>query len=308
MSLTRRLDRRLGAATARRLLDATLLAALLAAVWLCVASGLPPAAVLAAVIAAAAFEYVASSAATDRVLHGTDWRADGVPPGVEAAVADLSAAMGIDPPLIRVDPDGDPGVNVLRIDSGPVLLLSGSLPADLEGGPLRGVLAHELAHLSLGHLRWLPVRESITHVVGFAVLWAVFLQGLWPPAAAVIGTAYLAAGAARINPVNAVLYVAGSLGTVVVLRVVSTYAGRLEECRADDLAAAHTSAADFCTGLARVGTATGPDLGGHDAVAGTYPRPDQRGFPERFTAAHPTVDYRLRRLGVAVEDAADAAA
>lgn len=292
----------MGAVWGRRLLDACLLAALVGAAALCLATGLPLVGVLAVVIGAVAVEYVATSAATRRVLEGTDWRDDAIPPAVEAAVADLAAAMGIDRPRIRIDPDGDAGVNVLRDDTGAVLLLSGSLPDDLSEGALRGIVAHELAHVALDHLRRLPVREASAHVVGFAVLWAVVLADLWLPTAAVVGVTYLAAAAARTNPVNALFYVGGSFGAVLVMRTVATYAERLEECRADDLAVAHTSADAFCTGLAGVGTAAGPDLGGYDAVAGSHPLSDQRGFPERFTAAHPTVEYRLARHGFSLDE------
>lgn len=300
MSLTHRLDEAVGLPTAYRLLDATFLGALVAALLVCSATGMPLVAVVAVALAGFGLEYAVSSVVTDGLLRGVEW-ADDPPARLERITAAVARDLGIDPPTVVVDPDSPGGVNVLGDGSRSVLIVSAPLAERLDDASLRAVVAHELGHLSLGHLWQVPVRESVTHVVGLTAFWVVALRHLPPQIAMLAGGLFLVTGVARSNTINAVFYVGASVGLVILLRPLAARASRLEECHADDVAVALTSREDFCRGLYAVGSTGSED----DAVAGSAPFATRRTHFERLTAVHPSIESRLARHEVDPADVAD---
>jgi len=300
VSLTHRLDRAVGTPAASRVLDAVLYLALAVALAACDATGMPLAGVAAVALAGFGLEYAVSGVVTDGLFRGVEW-ADDAPPRLERIVAEVAAEFGVATPTVVVDPESPSGVNVLGDGDRTVLIVSAALAERLDDPALRAVVAHELAHVALGHLRQVPVREAATHVVGLAAFWLVALRHVPPQVATLAGGVFLVAGVARSNTVNAVSYAVASVGIVVLLRAVAARASRLEECHADDVAVAHTSATDFCTGLYAVGSVGSDD----DAVAGAAPFARRRTHFERLTAVHPSIESRLARHGLAPDDVAD---
>lgn len=300
MSLTQYLDEAVGLPTAYRLIDAVFLVALVIALLVCYATGMPLAAVFAVALAGFGLEYAVSSVVTDGLFRGVEW-ADDPPPRLQRITAAVAADLGIDPPTVVVDPDSPGGVNVLGDGSRSVLIVSAPLAEGLDDASLRAVVAHELGHLSLGHLWQVPVRESVTHVVGLTACWVVALRHLPAQIAMLAGGLFLVTGVARSNRINAVIYAGASLGVVVLMRALAARASRLEECHADDVAVSLTSRDDFCTGLYAVGSVGSED----DAVAGSAPFATRRTHLERLTAVHPSIGSRLARHGVDPADVAD---
>ncbi|WP_164471811.1 M48 family metallopeptidase [Halosimplex salinum] len=304
MSLTHRLDRAVGLPAAYRLIDAGFLLALAAALAACHATGVSLAGVAAIGLVAFGLEYAVSGVVTDGLFRGVEW-ADEAPPRLRRVVADLAATLDVAAPAVVVDRESAGGVNVVGDGDRAALVVSSSLVESLDDAALRAVVAHELAHLALGHFSRVPVRESVTHVVGVTAFWLLALRHLPPQVAVLVGGAFLVAGVARSNSTNALFYVVGSAGTVVLLRALAARASRLEECHADDLAVAHTGAADFCTGLYAVGAVEPEDE--DDAVAGVAPFAARRSRVERLTAVHPSIEFRLARHGLTTDDVVERA-
>ncbi|MFC7139511.1 M48 family metallopeptidase [Halosimplex aquaticum] len=300
MSLTHRLDRAAGLPAAYRLIDAAFLAALVVALAACYATGMSLAGVAAVVLAGFGLEYAVSGVVTDGIFRGVEW-ADEAPPHLRRVVAEVAADFGVAVPTVVVDPESPSGVNVIGDGERTVLVVSGALVETLDERTVRAVVAHELAHVALGHLRQMPVRVAITHVVGLAAFWVLALRHL-PPQIAMLGAGvFLVTGVARSNGINAVVYVAASAGVVVLMRALAARASRLEECHADDVAVEHAGETEFCTGLYAVGSVGAVD----DAVAGAAPFAARRTRLDRLTAVHPSIEHRLARHGVVPDDVAD---
>ncbi|WP_459192612.1 M48 family metallopeptidase [Halosimplex sp. J119] len=300
MSLTLRLDRLAGLPAAYRLVDAAFFAALALALTACYATGMPLSGVAAVAIAGFGLEYAVSGFVTDGIFRGVEW-ADEPPPRLRRIVAEVAASFGVDAPRVVVDPESPGGVNVLGDGDRTVLIVSSALLDRLDEAALRGVVAHELAHVALGHLRRMPVRVAVTHVVGLAAFWVVALRHVPPQVAMLAGGTFLVAGVARTNGINAVVYVVASVGVVVLVQALAARASRVEECHADDVAVGHVGATAFCTGLYAVGSVGADD----DAVAGEAPFGKRRTRLERLTAAHPSIERRLARHGIVPGDVAD---
>lgn len=284
---------------ARRAVDAAIAGVFATALLVSVATGLPLAALAAVVVASVALEYAASSVVTRGVLR-TVAASDAPPATVESVVGDVSSDLGIDAPALVYDADGETGVSVLETGGRTSLVVSGPLVADLDPTALRGVVAHELAHAALGHLRRFPLREAAGHVVGVVAFWVVVLQGLAAGQAAVLGGLYLVAAVTRHTELSALVYVGASLGVVLVPMALDAYASRLEECAADDVAVAHTTAASYCSALYRLTAGDGETFGGVGGVT----REGRRGVLDRITAVYPTTEERLARQGCDVTDIA----
>jgi len=300
VSLTHRLDRAVGLPAAYRLLDAVVVLALAVVLAACYATGMPLVGVVTVALAGFGLEYAVTGVVTDGLFRGVEWAED-APPRLQRIVAEVASEMGIEAPAVVVDPESLGGVNVLGDRDRTVLLVSAALAERLDDAALRAVVAHELAHVSLGHLRQVPVREATTHVVGLAAFWLVALRHVPPQVAMLGGGVFLLTGVARSNTANAVSYAVASAGVVVVLWAVTARASRLEECHADDVAVSHTSATDFCTGLSAVGSVGSDD----DAVAGATPFSRRRTQFEQLTAVHPSIESRLARHGLVPDDVSD---
>lgn len=307
------------------------------------AAGAPPRGLALLVVLSVGVETALSSAVTGGILDGVDDDHSVVPldTGVDsdrdssgsgsgqsggdalaslrAVVADLSRDLGVDTSGIAVDPDGDPGVTVLGDGDRTVLFVSGPVLDCLDEPALRGVVAHELAHVARGHLRRVPLGDAVGHVVGVVVLWVLALQFASPEATSVVALAYLVAGVSRRGGAPRLFYLGGSLGLVLVPETLSAHADRLAEYEADDAAVAATNPTAFCTGLYAItawasGGAVGPgEDGGPDGTGGPggsaggvgadEPDPD-RGYVDRLTAAYPTMEARIARQGLDVSTVA----
>jgi Zn-dependent protease with chaperone function len=300
VSLTARLDRAVGLPAAYRLIDALVFTVLAAALVGCYAVGMSPLTVAAVALASLGLEFGVGRVVTDGLLRGLEL-ADDPPPRLRRIAAEVAADLNVPAPSVVVDRESAGGVNVLGDGDRTVLVASASLAERLDDGALRAVVAHELAHRSLGHFDRVPLREGVTHAVGLAAFWLLALRHLPPGVAAVTGGAFLVASVGRSNAFNRLLYVLASAGVVVPVRALAARASRLEECHADDVAVAATSATDFCTGLYAVGAVGDAD----DAVAGGSPFGARRSRLERLTAEHPSIEFRLARYGLAPDEVAD---
>jgi|GEM_PF-1644561 len=302
VSLTARLDRAVGLPAAYRSIDAALVGLLVAALAACYATGMAFPAVAAVALAGFGLEYAVSGVVTDGLFRGLEL-AEEAPLPFRRTVDELADDLGVATPAVVVDRESAGGVNVLGDGDRAALVASAPLVERLDEAALRAVVAHELAHLALGHLHRVPAREAVAHVVGLAACWLLVLRRLDPRLALLAGGAFLLVGVARSNGVNVLLYVVASGGAVVLVRALAARASRLEECHADDVAVAATSARDFCTGLYAVGGLGDAD----DAVAGGSPFAARRTRLERLVAEHPSIEARLARQGLTPDDVADGA-
>jgi Zn-dependent protease with chaperone function len=285
--------------TARRLLDGVFAIGLAVSLaWCLVALGTPPSVLGAVLVASFGLEFVVGGVFGTRLREEVP-EAD-LPPALRAEIRETAAAMGVGSPRV-VDDEEMPGVTVFREGSTPVLVVSTALLSKLDAEAARAVIAHELAHLRFAHLRRAAARDAITHVVGLTVCWTTLL-GEWTAIGLLVAAGYLAAGVFRRTLPNRVVYVLGSLGVVLVGFALATKASRLEECEADDAAAAHTSPAALCAGLYGVATVADVETDRTDAVTGPSPFARRRGRLEALTATHPTLEHRLARFGFAPED------
>ncbi|MFB6074853.1 MAG: M48 family metalloprotease [Haloarculaceae archaeon] len=312
MSTTRRFERALGVDRLRLLADACLAALTLGALWLMHATGLPLVGIAAFVLAATAVETVVSGRVRDAILDAVEddgavadvagEDATGAAPGggdsTAGLVAEVADAMGLARPTVVTDGTGAWGITVFEGRGSPTVLVAQRFLADLDREAARGVVAHELAHVDLGHLGRLSYREPAAHVVGFAVTWALVLHALPPHVVIVLAAVYLFAGATHPNALLSLTYLLSSLGVVLVPIALGAYAGRLEELAADDRAAALVGPDAYCRGLYRCAAAT--DV--QDDLVGDRPFAGRRGPLARLTAGHPTVERRLARFGFSVAD------
>lgn len=304
-------DRFLSLRRRRHLAEAALYLVLVVALAVAVGSGLPLPALAAAVVVAVAWEAVASGRLRTAVVDDLAHVEHPVAASVRETVADLAARMGISEPRVAVVDVPWAGVTVLR-DDGPRLVVSREAIEDLDRAALRGVVAHELAHLSLGHLDRLDLRSPVGHLVGLSAAWVLLLEPLEPRFAFLGGGLYLAAGVYRRHGPMALLYLLGSGGVVLVPMALSAYADRCEELAADDVAVEHAGPRAYASGLVHVTTMGQRAVGGVggvgsvDGVGGvgddegtaTLPIEDRRGPLARLTARHPSLADRLERLDI----------
>lgn len=294
---------RLGPGPATRAVDAGLAGLLVAAAVACLATGLGPLAVAAVVVASFVLEYVRERAVR-RALAGA-LGAEGAEVGdgpLATVAAGVAAELGVGDVTVRATPV-DGVVTALAGTDGPTVVCSRTLDEELTDPELRGVLAHEIAHLRLGHVSRPPYRDPVAHVVGFAALWVLVLSRVPPGVAALGGVAYLAAAGLRDAEPSRLLYVVGSAGAVLLPVALAALADRLEECRADDLATQVVPADDYCRGLlAVVAGSNGDGDAPEDGGDGPTPIGTRGSGIAVLTARHPAPEYRLARLGVARSD------
>lgn len=288
----------------RRLAESGLAGLLVLSLWVANGEGLPLVWIVAVVVVAVGWESWVSGAIRDAVVSDIDPVEHPVAADVRETVADLATRMDIPTPRVAVVDRPWAGVTVLE-DDGPLLVASRDAVDGLERDALRGVVAHELAHLALGHLDRLDVRDAITHVIGLAACWVVFLQYVPTNVALLGGGIYLTAGVYRNHGAMILLYLLGSVGAILVPMALVADADRCEELAADDLAAAHAGRVAYGRGLAHVTAARPGGVGGMggaemsgDGVGGATPSDGRRGPFTRLTARHPTLERRLDRLDV----------
>lgn len=298
-TLDRWLDDRVGPRGGSRVADLALAALLVAAVAAYLATGLPHAVLALVLLGSFAVEWVRDRFVRAALVDGLDVEAVTDGP-LATSIAAVAAEVGVDPPAVALAERYDGLVTVLR-DGSPTLVIGRGLADELDEDALRGVLAHELAHLRLGHVTRPPVRDPVAHVVGFLPLWLLLPFETGSPFVVVAALAYLGLAGRRDAPQFRIAYVAASLGLVALPAALTALADRAEECLADDLAADLVGPRSYSRGLLRVATAPrreadrAPVPGSGSGPASPDPSADRPGLTSRY----PSVDYRLARLGVA---------
>lgn len=294
------LERVLSLETASRVVDALLVGALVAAIvtgWL---TGLTPVVIGLLVAGSAVLEELVGLATRRRILDTATRAGHELDGQLRDTVADLADRMAVPTPDVAVDDSLATGITVLQGSDGPVVLVSRTLVEDLDGPALRGVIAHELAHLDGGHIRF-DARDPIAHVVGATAFWVVIGQQLSPILSLVGLATYVGAGVFRGSPLPQLYYLCASLGIVLLPLGLIAFAHRLQEHRADDRAVAVTSPEAFCRGLFHVVQSRNGGPVREEPVGARRPS-ERRGLIARLTATHPPLERRFARYGVAIEE------
>ncbi|MFB6171144.1 MAG: M48 family metalloprotease [Haloarculaceae archaeon] len=203
-------------------------------------------------------------------------------PEVHDAVADIADEMGIEKPRLMIADMGVPNAFAVGRRGAGVVVVSSELLSTLDRAELRGVLAHELAHVRNRDVVLMVLGQSIASLVGLAVQFAVILTGD-------DGLADLLVG-----------YLAGAVAQVLVMVFVLAIS-RYREYAADADAADVLGDGD-------------PLASALEAISDRNQRRDvdvdtgvnalcifgaDRGLLERVFATHPPVEKRIERLRAA---------
>lgn len=298
------LERVLALETASTVVDGLLIGTLVTAVvagWL---TGLTPLLIGLLVVGSIATEQIVSWATRQQILDTADGTGGKSDDRLRETVASLADEMGVQTPRIVVETSTAAGVTVFQDGDGPVVLLTRPLIDDLDESALRAVIAHELAHLDGGHLRF-DARDPVAHVVGATAFWIVLGQHLHPVLSFIGLATYVGAGIFRGSVLPQLYYLCASLGLVLVPLGLIAFAHRLQEHRADDRAVAVTTADAFCRGLYHVMQSQHREPLRDDVIEAPTPS-EQRGLIARLTATHPPLERRFGRFDVSVDDLAEA--
>lgn len=295
------LERSLNLETASRVVDVALVGCLVVAVAVGWLTGLPPAVLAPLVVGSVVLEHAASWFTRRQILRTAEEVGSEPDDQLRTAVADLADRIGVPAPRIVVEESLGAGVTVMQGSEGPVLLLSRAVRNDLDSVALRGVIAHELAHLDGGHINWLDSRDPVAHVVGATAFWVVAGQHLSPMLGLVGAATYVGVGVFGTSMLSQLYYLGASLGVVLLPLGLIAFAHRLEEHQADDRAVGVTDPTAFCRGLARVAAIPEATSLPEDLL-GTVSTGEQRGLIARVTATHPPLERRFARYGLTVDD------
>jgi Zn-dependent protease with chaperone function len=219
-------------------------------------------------------------------------------PTVRRALLAACEGAGRPPPrLVAMEMDV-PGAMIGYEAGRPVLAVDPLLGRVLGPAGLEAVFAHELGHLGTD-LHTDALRRYAPEVLGFGAFWLLALAGRGP-AVATLGSVGFGVLALSGRPWPRRLRYALGLGVEPLALAVSRHANRLEELRADEFAAGVVPPATLADALYRVAAvATGDNL---EDVAGPVPWEADRSLPFRLFATHPSVEYRVTRLGCELPD------
>jgi heat shock protein HtpX len=123
------------------------------------------------------FQYKFGKWAALRSVGAEDMPEEGQYREIHTQVEELSRAMGIDKPRLMVADMGVPNAFAVGRKGAGVVVVSTEIVDLLERDELKGVLAHELAHISNRDVVMMLIGQSIAAMVGIVVQFAVLFGG-----------------------------------------------------------------------------------------------------------------------------------
>jgi heat shock protein HtpX len=243
------------------------------------------------------FQYKFGKWAALRSVGAEDMPQEGQYREIHTQVEELSRAMGIDKPRLMVADMGVPNAFAVGRKGAGVVVVSTEIIDLLERDELKGVLAHELAHISNRDVVMMLIGQSIAAMVGIVVQFAVLFGGERN-----IGSYIFA-------------MIAGSIAQMIVSLFVLAIS-RYREYVADSDAAEYTNNPDAmaralekisqgakqrqqASQAARGGRGRGrqqQDDGMPDEVAALCIFEGDRGILQTIFATHPPIEKRIEKL------------
>ena len=123
------------------------------------------------------FQYRFGKWAALRSVGAEDMPEDGQYREIHQQIEQLSRDMGIDKPRLMVADMGMPNAFAVGRKGAGVVVVSSEIIDLLERDELKGVLAHELAHISNRDVVMMLIGQSIAAMVGIVVQFAVLFGG-----------------------------------------------------------------------------------------------------------------------------------
>lgn len=296
-------------ATVRNALDAVLAACYLAAALVLVGSGLPVVAVVVGTGLVLAFQLVRWQVWAWSLVDdpATVEVTDRLRPDLDETVAELSDRMGVRRPRVLLRDDPDPDLLLVSLLGEILLVATRPAASALDRSAIRGLVAHELAHVELSHFWRHRLRTVVPPIAGFAAFWTVFLAAA-PPGAAPFGVAaYVGVRALTLTGRFLLLRHALELFVGFVPLLVMAAASRREEYQADAAAVATTSdPPGYARGLLGMARLVDERASVHadefERSVYTPPYAADRDWLDSLFAEHPPVERRIERLGVPLPD------
>ncbi|WP_135820323.1 M48 family metalloprotease [Halostella litorea] len=187
--------------------------------------------------------------------------------------------MNLDKPKLMVADMGVPNAFATGRRGAGVVVVSSELIRILERDELKGVIAHELAHLDNRDVVTMVLGQSIASIVGIAVQWTIMLTGDNDIADFVLG------------------YIAGILTQMFVMLFVLAIS-RYREYVADSDAAQHIGGGEpLARALEKIQRgAEGRESRVGDDVSALCIFDSERGLLKSVLATHPPVEKRIEKL------------
>ncbi|WP_121821872.1 M48 family metalloprotease [Halostella salina] len=198
---------------------------------------------------------------------------------IHKMVEDICFEMDLDKPKLMVADMGVPNAFATGRRGAGVVVVSSELIRILERDELKGVIAHELAHIDNRDVVTMVLGQSIASIVGIAVQWAIMLSGDNEIADFVLG------------------YIAGILTQMFVMLFVLAIS-RYREYVADSDAASHIGGGEpLARALEKIQRgAEGRESRVGDDVSALCIFDSERGLLKSILATHPPVEKRIEKL------------
>ena len=197
---------------------------------------------------------------------------------IHKMVDDVCFEMNLDKPKLMVADMGVPNAFATGRRGAGVVVVSSELIRLLERDELKGVIAHELAHIDNRDVVTMVLGQSIASIVGIAVQWTIILTGDNDIANFVLG------------------YIAGILTQMFVMLFVLAIS-RYREYVADSDAASHVGEEPMARALEKIQRgAEGRESRVSDDVSALCIFDSERGLLKSLLATHPPVEKRIEKL------------
>ncbi|PSP23264.1 protease, partial [Halobacteriales archaeon QH_10_65_19] len=198
---------------------------------------------------------------------------------IHRSVEQLCREMGVEKPRLMVADMGVPNAFAVGRKGAGVVVVSQEIIDLLEHDELKGVLAHELAHIKNRDVVIMVLGQSIASMVGIIVQWGYILGGDRN-----IGT-----------------YLVGMLlGTVaqMIVMIFVMAISRYREYVADEDAATYTRNPDaMARALEKISAgAQGKEMKGEETVNALCIFGTERGILQKIFSTHPPTEKRISRL------------